>query len=162
MKSTTPPPRKARAFAILGDATACGRALHLAERHLDVADADPDSPDWIYYFDEAELNAQAGACWVSLSQPTRARPLIDNALRTMGTTYVRDRTIYHVRSAQAYADTSELEMACHDLDSAIDLAEGTRSTRSIRTIRAGRRGLQRYAKNRRVRTLDRRLDRLAV
>lgn len=146
----------------MGDAKACGHELNLAEHHLDVADADQDSPDWIYYFDEAELNAQAGACWVSLSQPTRARPLIDNALRTMGTTYVRDRTIYHVRSAQAYADASELEMACRELDSAVDLAEGTQSTRSIHTIRAGRSGLQRYEKDRRVRTLDRRLDRLAV
>ncbi|QWF81067.1 helix-turn-helix domain-containing protein [Amycolatopsis sp. CA-230715] len=154
--------RKARAHAIDGDARGCGHQLNLAERYLDAADADlDDSPDWIYYFDHAELDAQAGASWVSLSQPARARPLIDSALSAMSSDYVRDLTIYHTRSAQAYADVDELDMACRDFTTAIDLVTQTQSVRSIETIRAGRVSLDRYKDDPRVKKLDRQLQRIA-
>ncbi|SFB63178.1 hypothetical protein SAMN05216266_13342 [Amycolatopsis marina] len=154
--------RKARAHAIAHEARECGHQLNLAERYLDAADTDVDgAPDWIYYFDQAELDAQAGACWVSLARPERARPLIDSALSTMSPDYVRDRTIYHVRSAQAHADAGELDMACRDLTAAIDLATQTHSVRSIDTIRAGRARLSPYQRDPRVHALDQQLQRIA-
>ena len=154
--------RKARAHAIAQDARNCGRQLNLAERYLDAADSEGDgAPDWIYYFDQAELDAQAGACWVSLAQPKRARPLIDSALTTMSSDYVRDRTIYQVRSAQAYADTGELDMACQDLTAAIGLAIQTPSKRSIETICAGRTRLNPYQHDPRVHELDQQMQRIA-
>ena len=130
--------RKARAFAKAGDVVACGRALRDAERSLDTATTDAVEPDWLYYFDEAELSAQAAACWVDLRQPKRARPLIDDALRNINSNYVRDRAIYHVRSAETYLYDNELEPACHELRTAADLALGTCSVRSLETIRTAR------------------------
>lgn len=154
--------RKARAYAKAGDAAACGRALNEAERRLDATTLGTPEPDWIYFFDQAELDAQAAACWVDLRQPTKARPLIDNALHTMNPQYVRDRTIYHVRSAETHLHADDLELACDDLHLAADLAGRTGSVRSVHTIRAARETMSRYDREPRVRQLDRRLADLAA
>ena len=146
--------RKARAYAKVGDAMACGRALVNAERSLDAATADVTEPDWLYYFDEAELAAQAASCWVDLRQPARARPLIDDALRSISPKYVRDRAIYHVRSVEAYLHENELEPACHELRTAADLARQSGSVRSIETIRTARLSMSPYDHEAPVRELD--------
>jgi hypothetical protein len=146
--------RKARAHAKAGDVAACGRALGDAERSLDAATTDAIEPGWLYYFDEAELAAQAAACWVDLSQPERARPLIDDALRSINPNYVRDRAIYHVRSAEAYLHDNELEPACHELRTAAALARRTGSVRSLDTIRTARLGMSPYDHEAPVRELD--------
>ncbi|WP_280463177.1 helix-turn-helix domain-containing protein [Nocardia carnea] len=147
--------RKARAYAKAGDALSCGRALNEAERQFDTATSGTVEPDWIYYFDEAELTAQAAACWVDLRRPKAARPLIDTALSSIDPSYVRDRTIYHVRSAEAHLHAGNLELACTDLHSAAALARRTGSVRSIRTIRSAREALSRYDREPRVQQLDR-------
>lgn len=107
--------RRARAHARAGDTRACGQALNEAEDALSASADGQLEPDWIYFFDEAELAAQAGSCWVDLRQPARARPLLDGALRSMGTQYVRDRTIYQARSAQTSYHSGELDLACAEL-----------------------------------------------
>lgn len=147
--------RKARAYAKAGDAVSCGRALNDAERHFDTATPGTGEPDWIYFFDEAELTAQAAACWVDLRRPKAARPLIDTALSSMSPRYVRDRTIYHVRSAEAHLHADNLELACTDLYTAASLARQTGSVRSIRTIHTARETLSRYDRDPQVRQLDR-------
>jgi hypothetical protein len=154
--------RKARAYAMAGDASACGRALNEAERQLDATIPQAAEPDWIYFFDEAELAAQAAACWVDLGQPAKARPLIDNALSNMSPQYIRDRTIYHVRSAEAHLHAHNLELACDDLHTAVDLAGQTGSVRSVHTIRSAREAMSRYDREPQVRTLDRHLAGLAA
>ena len=146
--------RKARAHAKAGDVVGCGRALGDAERSLDVASTDTAEPDWLYYFDEAELTAQAGACWVDLYQPARARPLIDDALRNINPKYVRDRAIYHARSAKAYLQDNELELACHELRTAVDLAYRSGSVRSLETVRTVRFGMSPHGHDAPVRELD--------
>lgn len=146
--------RKARAYARAGDTVACGRALIDAERNLDAATANVMEPDWLYYFDEAEFAAQAGACWVDLRQPARARRLIDDALRCINPNYVRDRSIYHARSAEVYLHDNELEMACHELRNAADLAHQSRSVRSLETIRSARLGISLHEHEVPVRELD--------
>lgn len=154
--------RKARAYAKAGDAASCGRALNEAERRLDATMPETPEPSWIYYFDDAELDAQAAACWVDLLQPGKARPLIDKALRTMDPHYIRDRTIYHVRSAEAHLHAGDLETACDDLHTAADLAGQTGSVRAIDTIRSARKAMSCYERDPRVRTLDRHLAGLAT
>lgn len=147
--------RRARAHARAGDARACGRALHQAETALGAAGDEQGEPGWIYFFDEAELAAQAGACWVDLRQPNRARPLLDDALQTLGPQYVRDRTIYHVRSAQTHLHAGDLEPACAELGTATRLVERTASTRSISTIREARRAMADHDAEPVVREFDR-------
>lgn len=146
--------RKARAYAKAGDVVACGRALVEAERSLDAATTDVTEPDWLYYFDDAEFAAQSGACWVDLLQPARARPLIDDALRNISPKYVRDSSIYHVRSAEAYLHDNELESACHELRTAAGLACQSGSVRSLETVRAARLGMSSHNHEASVRELD--------
>lgn len=154
--------RKARAYAKAGDAASCGHALNDAERRLDATTSQTPEPDWIYFFDESELAAQAAACWVDLRQPAKARPLIDNALSSMNPQYVRDRTIYHVRSAEAHLHANDLDLACDDLHTAADLAGHTGSVRSIHTIRSARSAMSRYDREARVQKLDLHLADLAA
>jgi transcriptional regulator with XRE-family HTH domain len=146
--------RRARAHARAGDTRACGRALHAAEQALDAADDGRAEPEWIYYVDTADLAGQAAECWVDLRQPDRARPVIDTALAAQGPQYVRDRTIYLVRSAQTHWQTRELEAACADLTRAATLVGATGSIRSIETISAARRAMSRYDREPAVRQFD--------
>jgi tetratricopeptide (TPR) repeat protein len=151
--------RQARAHARAGDQRACGRALNRAETALEKARDSNAEPDWIYYFDEAELAAQAGACWADLRQPDRARPLLDEALDNLASQYVRDRTIYHARSAQTHLHSGNLDLACHDLTAAAELVRQTGSVRSIATIREARRAMSAYAREPIVREFDQTLAR---
>ncbi|MGH4015764.1 MAG: hypothetical protein ACRDSL_17940 [Pseudonocardiaceae bacterium] len=146
--------RKARAYAKAGDAVACGRALGDAERSLDKATTDTTEPAWLYYFDDAELAAQAGSCWVDLRQPARARPLIDDALRSINPNYVRDRALYHARSGEAYLHANELESACHELRTAADLVRCTGSVRPLKIIGTVRLGMAPHDHEAPVRELD--------
>ncbi|MGH3624548.1 MAG: hypothetical protein ACRDQ5_22635, partial [Sciscionella sp.] len=154
--------RKAQAHAKVRDAASCGRALNEAERYLDTAASGTDEPDWIYFFDEAQFAAQVASRWVDLHQPTRARPLIDNALRDMDSCYVRDRAFYYARSAQAYVHAAELEPACDDLRTATGLARQTGSVYVRDMIRDARAGMSRYDHEPRVQELDRHLAELSA
>jgi hypothetical protein len=77
---------------------------------------------------------------VDLREPGKACPLIDQALSEINPRYVRDRTIYYVRSAEAYLYANELEMACDSLHTAADLAYQTAQCAPSRqsAVRAGR------------------------
>lgn len=146
--------RRARAHARDGDARSCGRALNQAEAALEAASDGYPEPAWIYFFDEPELAAQAGACWVDLRRPDLARPLLDRALRNLNQQYVRDRTIYHVRSGQTHFHSGNLDAACEELATAAGLAERTGSTRSINTIRGARQQMSMYDAEPVVREFD--------
>lgn len=147
--------RRARAHARAGDVRGCSRALNAAEAALDLCDDGHREPDWIYFFDEAELAAQAGACWVELRQPNRARPLLDGALRDLAPQYVRDRTIYQMRSVQTHLHDGDLHAACAELTTATELAGRTGSARSISSIRDARRAMSPHEKESVVRDFDR-------
>jgi transcriptional regulator with XRE-family HTH domain len=146
--------RRARAHARGGDARACGLALHGAEQALDQAGDGSDEPSWIYFFDAAELAAQSGACWVDLGRPGNARPVLDAALAGLAPQYVRDRSIYLVRSAQAHLHSGELPAACDELTRAVNLVGQTGSVRSIATIRQARHAMRVYDGHDSVRRFD--------
>ena len=146
--------RRARANARAGEGRACSLALNAAEQNLDRAGADRDEPGWLYFFDEAELAAQAGACWTDLHRPDLAQPLLDAALAGMDPRFVRDRSIYQVRSAQARFDDDEIDQACEELATAATLAARTGSVRAMSTIRDARRSWDIHRHEPAVRTLD--------
>ncbi|WP_159945679.1 MULTISPECIES: helix-turn-helix transcriptional regulator [unclassified Nocardiopsis] len=128
--------RLARAHARQGDSSSCGKALNLAERHLDAAPSGRDAPEWIYYFDPAELQAQAGACWVDLGQPHRALPVLHTALDGLSPTYVRDGAIYRIRTATAHIDMGDLDQGCTVLTDALPLVHQAKAARPLEDLRA--------------------------
>lgn len=146
--------REARAHAKAGNHRECGEALRRAELCLEGATDSGTEPEWVYYFDEAELVAQIGACWLDLQQPHDALRLLDHALDTIDASYVRDRTIYHVRQASAHLQLGELEYSCTLLQKAAGLALQSRSARSVSTIRSLRARMDKYSAEPSVRELD--------
>lgn len=155
--------RQARAHARADDPLACGQALLRAERYLDIAEnGGDDDPPWVYYFDRAELNAQAGACFVDLHQPQRAEPLLANALAAQDPSYVRDRTIYLVRAARTQMQFRHLDAACDLAGQAAELAHASYSGRSMAAVKGFRAELQPYADSSHVVALDAQLTELAA
>jgi tetratricopeptide (TPR) repeat protein len=102
--------RLARAHAALGSEGAFRRAAAEAERRLDAAEHDP-GPPWLYWFDTAELAAQQGLALLDLGLPHEARPLLEQALATQETSYVRERALYSARTAQARELTGDPDAA---------------------------------------------------
>jgi tetratricopeptide (TPR) repeat protein len=94
--------RLARAHAAAGAEGACRRAAAEAERQLDAAGADP-GPPWLYWLDAAEITAQHGLSLLALGRAAEAAPLLDRALEQQGPAYVRDRSLYAARAAEAHA-----------------------------------------------------------
>jgi tetratricopeptide (TPR) repeat protein len=103
--------RQARAYALAGDTEACSAAIGRAESAIMRCRADIDEPGWIYYFDEAELAAQAGACRLALGQYESANDRLAHALKLQDPTFARDRTIYYLRLATTQLQLGDLEHA---------------------------------------------------
>ncbi|MEU4092200.1 hypothetical protein [Streptomyces sp. NPDC026673] len=134
--------RRARAYAGLGEDTACRRALEDAGRLLDTAPGD-DDPSWLYWFDEAELCAQSGVALLDLGRADEAAPLLEKALAIQDPRYRRDRTLYTARAALARARTGDLDTARVLTDAAVDLARDCGSPRVAIAVEQARTTLSR-------------------
>ncbi|WP_333769785.1 tetratricopeptide repeat protein [Streptomyces sp. IBSBF 2435] len=102
--------RLARAHAAAGAEGACRRAEAEAERQLDAAGTDP-GPPWLYWLGTAELTAQHGLCLLALGRAAEAAPLLDRALERLEPSFVRDRSLYSARAAEAHARTGDRDRA---------------------------------------------------
>ncbi|MEO3753624.1 hypothetical protein [Streptomyces sp. B6B3] len=155
--------RTARAAARAHDTTTCMSALNEADRLLDAADAThpAEDPAWIYYFDRAELHAQAGACFSDLDQPKDAEPLLAQALDTQDRSYVRDRTIYLIRAARTHLQAGHLDAACDLAGQAATLAHRSYSPRSTTSVTDFRASLTPWNDSPHVTALDEHLTALA-
>ncbi|WP_225846664.1 hypothetical protein [Streptomyces sp. HPF1205] len=102
--------RLARAHAALGAEAAFRRAAAEAERRLDAARTDP-GPPWLYWLDTAELDAQRGLSLLDLRLPGEAGPLLERALAAQDPAFLRDRSLYAARAAQARALNGDVEGA---------------------------------------------------
>lgn len=94
--------RLARALASAGAEGPSRRAAAEAERQLDAAGGG-GGPRWLYWLDAGELAAQRGLALLALGRPEEAAPLLDRALAALPPSFVRDRSLYAVHAAQAYA-----------------------------------------------------------
>jgi tetratricopeptide (TPR) repeat protein len=151
--------RQARAYSLAGDRTSCSRALGRAEEAMTHAKDGIEEPGWIYYFDEAELAAQAGACRLALGQYNDAKLELDHALQIQQPTYTRDRTIYHLRLATTQLCLGEVEHACSLGRDACDLADGGGGSQRIaEEMRKFRSRLQQYSADPLVKEMDERLE----
>jgi tetratricopeptide (TPR) repeat protein len=147
--------RQARAYALAGNRQACSSALGRAQAAMSNAGDVASEPGWIYYFDGAELAAQAGACRLMLGQYEAAKKELDHALRIQEPTYTRDRTIYHLRLASTQLKLGDLEHACQLGTDACVLANGGGgSQRVAEEMRIFRSQLQAWRRDPLVQDLD--------
>jgi transcriptional regulator with XRE-family HTH domain len=144
---------EALALATLGEAAPCASALDRAE--VAIAQASPASdPPWIYHFNRSQLAGQKGACYVRLHRPKDAQAALGEALTTLSTEFVRDRSLHLTHLASAYAQQGEIEEACRLAGDSWANAMHTGSARELRRIHEFRRELDRWNDSVAVKELD--------
>ena len=145
---------EARALAGLGDTRGCELALAATERSFGQVSPGQD-PEFITYFNEAELAAEFAHCYRDLGQPARA---IEHATRAMASTdgqYPRSDFFVTMVLADAYADQDDPEQACQTALGALQLGEALTSARCVAYLREFRERLDRFDGNPAVRDFQR-------
>ncbi|MEH0446406.1 hypothetical protein QA811_22705 [Streptomyces sp. B21-102] len=117
----------ARALARTGDVAACEAALSAATKALESRNSE-DEPEWISYFDEAELAAEAAHCFRDVN---RARQAVAHAENAMSGSHVRSDFFATMVLADAHLRAGDVEEACRVALDAMDLGEQLKSARCI-------------------------------
>jgi tetratricopeptide (TPR) repeat protein len=118
---------EARALARAGDARGCHAALTAAERAFQVPEAGRD-PDFIAYFNEAELAAEASHCFRDLGDARRAAEQAALAVPSDGS-YARSDFFVTMVRAHALADQGDTEQACTVALDALRIGQAVTSVR---------------------------------
>lgn len=131
---------EARALARTGDTRACELALAEATKALESRNSN-DEPEWITYFDEAELAAEAAHCFRDVNSARRAIAHAENA--TSGS-HVRSDFFATMVLADAHLRAGDVEEACRVALDALDLGEQLKSGRCVSYLAEFRKHLSRY------------------
>ncbi|MFI1092889.1 hypothetical protein [Streptomyces sp. NPDC020917] len=140
---------EARALARTGDKRACELALAEAARFLDRRKSG-DEPEWITYFDDAELAAEAAHCFRDVNS---ARQAVEHAGNAMSGSHVRSDFFVTMVLADAHLRAGDVEEACRVALDALDLGEQVRSARCVSYLSDFRRGLVAHSSSPAVRNL---------
>jgi tetratricopeptide (TPR) repeat protein len=119
---------EARALARTGDAEACDRAMGAAVENFDRHTAG-EGPEWIGYFDAAELAAELGHCHRDLGRPDRAIEYATQALDSASGDYVRSDFFVAMVLADAHLDRGDVDEGCRVAGEAFAVGEGLESAR---------------------------------
>lgn len=126
---------EARAHARLGDGRACDSALSEAVTEFERRNPE-DDPEWISYFDDAELSAEFGHCFRDLGRPTNATQYATQCLGAINdTTFLRSDFFATMVLADAHLDAGEAEQACNVALEALKAGEQLRSARGVSYLR---------------------------
>lgn len=118
---------EARAPARTGDVRACEAALSAATKALESRNND-DEPEWISYFDEAELAAEAAHCFRDVNSACQAVAHAENA---MTGSHVRSDFFATMVLADAHLRAGDVEEACRVALDALDLGVQLKSARCV-------------------------------
>jgi transcriptional regulator with XRE-family HTH domain len=132
---------EARALARTGDIRACEQALSEATKALESRDRS-DEPEWITYFDEAELAAEAAHCFRDVNH---ARQAVAHAENAMSGSHIRSDFFATMVLADAHLRVDEPDEACRVALDALDLGEQLKSARCVSYLAEFRRRLAKYA-----------------
>jgi hypothetical protein len=125
---------EARAMAGAGDPRATSAILCEAERAF--ARSDPASePEWISYFDDAELAGEAAHCFRDLRVPLRTQEFVTRAIETTAPAYVRTLAFVRLVHAASLVHQETPEEAVHVASAVIDDCGPLKSARYLRYIR---------------------------
>jgi ATP/maltotriose-dependent transcriptional regulator MalT len=140
---------EARALARTGDRRACEQALAESARFLDRRNQG-DEPEWITYFDEAELAAESAHCFRDIN---RARQAVEHAGNAMSGSHVRSDFFVTMVLADAHLRAGDVDEACRIALDALDLGEQLRSARCVAYLSEFRAALGPHAKTTAVREM---------
>lgn len=140
---------EARALASSGDTHGCHSALAAVERAFHVPEPGVD-PEFISYFNEAELAAETAHCFRDLGDAREAARRAALATPSNGE-YARSDFFASMVLADALADQGDPEQACDTALSALRIGEAVTSARCVAYVREFRDRLDRFDGNPAVR-----------
>ncbi|MFF1820415.1 hypothetical protein ACFVWG_24125 [Kribbella sp. NPDC058245] len=150
---------EARALAVSGDASGAGKALNSAVRVYEKRQPGVE-PDWISYFDDAELSAEFSHCFRDLGRDSDA--LTYSARAISGTSPRSDFFVKMVGAASQIGTRGtrgmDLEAACAAAAEAITSGAQLKSARCVRYVADFRRELAPHGNPAAVRELDESLE----
>jgi hypothetical protein len=124
---------EARALAGAGDARATSSVL--CEAELAFARSDPaNEPQWIAYFDAAELAGEAAHCFRDLRLPSRTQEFVMRAIETTAPGYERTLAFVRLVHAASLIHQESPEEAVHLATSVINDAGPLKSARYVRYL----------------------------
>lgn len=134
---------EARALAAGGDSTGAQRALSESVRVFERRQPGSD-PDWISYFDDAELSAEFSHCFRDIGRAADAVLYAERSLVTAGASIRSDFFVTMVLAAGHLA-MGEVEAACNAASRALGFGSGVKSARCAEYLRDFRAGLAPYS-----------------
>ena len=135
---------EARAHAGNGDGAATSQALREAERLFE-GRVTGDDPEWVSYFDAAELAGEGSHCFRDLRSPRTAQQFIAQAEELTDPTFVRTLAFIRLVHAATVLQQREPGHAVELATQAVDLAGSLKSMRYLRYIRDLCADLEEYA-----------------
>jgi tetratricopeptide (TPR) repeat protein len=120
--------REAGGWALLRDRGSCVKALGEARSAFDLGTSDAD-PDWMSFFNEAELAGLTAQCWAALGEFESAATWAERAIALQPAHFVRNRTLYTAELAHDQLGHGAVVDAAATGTSAVALLAQVRSTR---------------------------------
>lgn len=124
---------EARALSNAGDPIGAGRAMNEAERSFERADIAED-PEWLGYFDDAELMGEFCHCFRDLRQRREAVTHAQRAVDNTDPQYARTLGFCRMVLAQSQLLNGELEAAVTTASLAVDGGDTLQSARFQRYV----------------------------
>lgn len=127
--------REARAHATTGNEPDATRAMRRAERELDATDDAPTpAPVWAYWLTHPVLTNEIGKSLLGLGHARPAAQQLDHGIGLLTDTATRDRVLYTLSLAKAYATsadnrTGDIDRACHETATILPLFTHVSSAR---------------------------------
>jgi tetratricopeptide (TPR) repeat protein len=140
---------EARALASIGDKRACLRMMRQAETTF-AKSAEVDEPDWIAYFDQAELHDELAHCFTALRAPREAERHAHAALGQSMDLHPRSRTFCRISLATSYLDAGEVLQACDTAGEALEAAGRIKSARVRKYVRTFDNALNSFGSHRSI------------
>ncbi len=140
---------EARALARAGDSAGCHAALTASERAFQIPEPGRD-PDFISYFNEAELTAEIAHCFRDLGDARRAAEHAAKAAPSDGQ-YARSDFFITLVLADALAGQDEAGHACQTALHALSVGQSLTSARCVVYLRQFRKRLTRFGDTAEVR-----------
>ncbi|WP_328524972.1 hypothetical protein [Kribbella sp. NBC_00359] len=125
---------EARGLASIGDKRACLRMMRRAETSF-ANGAAVDEPDWIGYFDQAELHDELAHCFTALRAPREAELHAHAALEQSIDLHPRSRTFCRISLATSYLAAGDVAQACETAGEALAAAGRIKSARVRKYVR---------------------------
>lgn len=150
--------KEADAYALLGDADGCLRALDRAERALYLIEpGDEGARPRFHSVDGTWLEGERGASLAKLGRTAEARAVLNHVLATLGPSNERDRLWLFTSLASTYVQDREPEEACRVAMTTLDRASKMQLEPIFRMVQGIHHDLAAYGAGPAVRDLDEQL-----